>query len=317
MRARAGVLAGVVAMTGLFVSPGVGAAQEGPVDVDLIPLEGSLTPTTATAGATVTVESVDDCSGFEYQLDWAVFEAGTYSWDDAGTDAVPVDAGSFNGFGGGGWWDVTFPAPAPGAPTEGEPFLPADTLRSVSKRPLWETGPRSLEVYGPLAFEVEGAAYEWFAYCFDVADQAWLEAEITSHEPHPDYGFPIVDPADPAVVVSPIDLCARDGSLVWQVESVPLDEGQVGEVVDGGRFELLADGGWELSFPPPGSGTPAAYVVWLDCLRWDGSGGAQYHPLVFGVDVPAGPELPTEPPLPSAPLPRPAQPVVTDPGYTG
>ncbi|HMG45749.1 MAG TPA: hypothetical protein VK611_30750 [Acidimicrobiales bacterium] len=273
---------------------------------ELVHLDADLTQT----GDAVAVTPVDNCSATEGFLDWLVYPAGEFSWDDFG-GAEPV-GGGFVDLEAGGSWQLEFSAAeaVAGFPEEGEDFAAAAAAAEDEE-------PYVVEVYGPEAFTSGGADYEWFAQCVEFVEPPFLEAEITSHEAHTVLGFPLVNQGD-EITVGPIDPCpaTSDGSLFWEVDSWPLDDEEP-EMIDAGYLDVADDGTWELKFPTPDDGDDVKvtfYAVWLDCETTDEVTGF-YDLLLFAVgEAPATPptEEPTEPVGP-----KPAHPVVRTPDQTG
>jgi hypothetical protein len=313
-----GAVACAVAVTSSMVAFGAGPvrAQELP---GLEHREATLSPAEAVAGDEITVTSVDACSVTTGVVTWALFEAGKFSWEGpVDEDAVSVLLGDAD-LAEDGSWQVVFEAPASPVEAEGK-FSPADELVALAEEEPEEPAEPGLEVYGPLPLAVDEVAYEWFGFCIDLTEPAYLSADITSHDDHPVLGFPLVDQAD-QVTAGPIDPCPVTGagdSVYWQLETWPLDEDDPYEQIDGGYLEPDGEGGWGLSFPAPDDGDDVKvtfYALWVDCEN-DATVTGFYDLLLFAVGEEPLPSPPTEPPTrPEGP--RPARPIVEAPDFTG
>lgn len=281
-----------------------------PVDFpEYVHLEAELSPDEVSAGDDVTVTPIDNCSlTGEGYLDWALFHEGDWNWEDGGTGEPPVlsDLVDLNADGS---WEVLFAAPGVDPDDGGDGGFESLATSAAED----EEDPFVVEVYGPVSLDIDGAPYEWFGICTDLGPQPLdLEAEITSHENHPDLSFPLVEIGE-TVVIEPIDTCPvtedDEDWLYWEVDLWDPETGDL-NLDDAGYMEVDDDGDWTLELDTDEYGV---YVVWLDCENSDTITGF-YNYLQYGVGVVT--EKPTEPPTHPA-GPKPAKPIADDPPYTG
>jgi hypothetical protein len=280
-----------------------------PVDLpEYLTLEAELSPTKVSAGDEVMAMPVDNCSAESGFLDWALFHEGDFNWEDGGTGEPPV-LSDFAELAPDGSWEIVFNAPG-GSGGEGDQGFGSLGQSAADEG---DEDPFVVEVYGPLSLDVDGTAYEWFGICSETGPEPEeLEAEITSHENHPDLSFPLVETGE-QVIIEPIDACPvtenDEDLLFWEVDLWDPETGDL-NLDDAGYLDVTDDGEWKLAIDTDDYGV---YVVWLDCENSEDVTGF-YNYLQYGVGVVT--EKPTEPPTKPA-GPKPARPIADDPPYTG
>jgi hypothetical protein len=247
-----------------------------------------------------------------------VSSSGASTSAGAPSDAVassvgqPVDAGDpFRG------WSVTFPAPDLGEnpPTSGDISPGSPVTNSV------------LPVYGPLPFTVDGHQLDFVAKCYT---HPRGHGEITISPEIPELGG--------TATVTTDDPCpmphTQGGAVAVELWSVPdTDDGLPThiDITEVASLPVAGDGSWSTTVQIPAD-PHRRYAIAARCRNVEGGQTFGYLLDPFDVREPSGPPIETPPGfwddapvapgagMPSstdAPIAVPAQPVLTQPTYTG